>query len=58
MLSLDFHCKDNDGTTGAVHLIQTFFKNQTPVVRRLLTLLISGDVAKKISGDIVKKKSE
>ena len=25
MLSLNFHCKENDGTTGAAHLIQTFF---------------------------------
>ena len=34
MLSSDFHCKKNDGTTGAAHLIQTFFfgENQTPVV--------------------------
>ena len=37
MLSSDFHCKENDGTNGAAHLIQTFFfleKNQTPVVRQ------------------------
>ena len=33
MLSSDFHCKENDGTTGAAHLIQTFLvKTQTPVV--------------------------
>ena len=33
---MDFHCKENDGTTGAAHLIQTSFlvKNQTPVVRQ------------------------
>ena len=31
MLSLDFHCKENEETTGAAHLIQTFLeKNQTP----------------------------
>ena len=25
VFSSDFHCKENNGTTGAVHLIQTFF---------------------------------
>ena len=34
-LSSNFHCKENYGTTGAAHLIQTFLaKNQTPVVRQ------------------------
>ena len=44
MLLLDFHCKENDGMTGAVQLIQAFLmKYQTPTVRQLLTLLISGE---------------
>ena len=35
MLSSDLYCKENDGITGAAHLIQTFLvKNQTPVVRQ------------------------
>ena len=33
MLLSDFHCKENDGMTGATHLIPTFLvKNQTPVI--------------------------
>ena len=35
VLSSDLHCKENDGTTGAAHLIDFFLaKNETPVVRQ------------------------
>ena len=46
MLSSEFHCKENDGMTGAVHWIQTFFGKKTRLLwcARLLTLLISGDI--------------
>ena len=48
MLLSDFHCKENVITTGAAHLIQTFLtKNRLLWFARLLTLLISGDIAKK-----------
>ena len=44
VLSSDFHCKENDGATGAAHLIQTFWrKTRLLWYARLLTLLISGD---------------
>ena len=43
MLSSDFHGKENDGTTGAAHLIQ---KNQTPVFRQAP---YSPDIAKSSS---------
>jgi hypothetical protein len=35
VLSSDFYCKENDGTTGAAHLIHTYLeKNETLVVRQ------------------------
>ena len=46
MLQSDFY-----GTIGAAHLIQTFLWRKTRLLwfARLLTLLISGDIAKKKS---------
>ena len=38
MVSTDFHCKENDGTTGAAHLIQTF-SDTSPDIRRVRGLL-------------------
>ena len=37
MVSLDFHCKENDGTTGAAHLIQTSLAI-SPDIRRVRSL--------------------
>ena len=37
MLSSGFHCKENDGTTGAAHLIQTFLAI-SPDIRRVRSL--------------------
>ena len=56
MLSSDFHCKENDGTTGAAHLIQaSFFWRKTSLLwfARLLTLLISGYIAKKSESNVL-----
>ena len=49
MLSSDIHRMENDGTTGAAHLIKTFFWRKTRLLwfAMLLTLLISGYIAKK-----------
>ena len=48
MLSSDFHCKENDGKTGAAHLIETFLaKTQITVVHHAPyspDLLILGDI--------------
>ena len=38
MLSSDFHYKENDGTTGAAHLIQTSFLAISPDIRRIRSL--------------------
>ena len=37
MLLSDFHCKENDGTTGKAHLIQTFLAI-SPEIRRVRSL--------------------
>ena len=36
MVSSDFHCKENDVTTGAANLVQTFFFAISPDVRSLV----------------------
>ena len=33
MLSSDFHCRENDGKTGAAHLIQTYLAISTDIRR-------------------------
>ena len=53
MLSLDFHCKENEGMTGAAHLIEFFFLAMSPDIRRVrsLTNVRSLDFRKNIWSD-------
>ena len=41
MFFSDFHCKENDGTTGAAHFIQLFFFCEKPEFCGLLRSLLS-----------------